>query len=143
MSRQINVSRVELSLSNLQLNDPQNGLYVSDEWSEGGILYQRYEAATSPFADGETVVAQRKQNTDQVFTIYINATSNADYQNKINEVKAAFGQYRYDITIEWDGNIYSYEAAGAADIARSGNVDPILHKANWHAFQITVPTKPL
>lgn len=143
MSRQINVSRVELSLSDLQLNDPQNGLYVSDEWSQGGTVYQRYEASTSPFADGETVVAQRKQNTDQIFTIYINATSDLDYQTKLAELKAAFGQYRYFMTIEWDGIIYSYEAAGAADISRSGNVDPILHKANWHAFQITVPTKPV
>lgn len=142
MSRQITIGRFELGLPDLLLNDPTNGYYVSDEWSQGGVVWQRYEAASSPFANGETVVAQRKQNSDEIFTIYLNANDPADYQTKIDEIREAFSQYRYYIIIDWDGYAYSYEAAGAADITRAGNVDPILHRAGWHAFQITVPRLP-
>jgi len=142
MSRQITVSRTELSLPSLDLNDATNGYYVSDEWSQGGYIWQRYEASTSPFAHGETIVAQRLQNVDEIFTIYVFADTTATLNSRLDTLREAFSQYRYTLTIEWDGVEYIYDAAGAADIRRADTVNPILHKAGWHSYQISVPRRP-
>lgn len=143
MSRQITITRTELGLSSLNLNDPTNGLFVSDDWRPGGVVWERYEASTSPFAHGTTIVAQRKINQDEIFTIYINALSSATYNARLSEIKEALSQFRYDITINWDGKSVSYGAVGAGDIVYEGDrVDPVLHRAGWHAFTITIPRRP-
>lgn len=143
MSRQITISRDELSLDGLDLNDPTNGLFVSDDWRPGGVTWERYEASTSPFAHGSTIVAQRKVNQDEIFTVYINALNPITYADRLDTLKEALSQFRYFITINWDGKISTYEAVGAGDLVAEGDrVDPILHRAGWHPFTITIPRRP-
>jgi len=143
MSRQITIFRDELSLSPLDLNDPTNGFYVSDDWRPGGVTWERYEASTSPFAHGSTIVAQRKVNQDEIFTVYINALDTATYFNKLDELKEALAQFRFFFTIEWDCKSVTFEAVGAGDIVSEGDrVDPVLHRAGWHPFTITIPRRP-
>jgi hypothetical protein len=143
MSRQVSITRSELALGELNLNDPTNGYYVSDDWRPGGVTWERYEAATSPFANGNTIVAQRKVNEDEIFTIYINAIDYTVYNTRLDALKLALSQFRYNLTINWDGNPITYEAVGAGDLVYEGDqVDPVLHKAGWHAFTITIPRRP-
>jgi hypothetical protein len=143
MSRQITITRTELSLEDLDLNDPTNGYFVSDDWRPGGVTWERYEASTSPFAHGSTIVAQRKVNQDEIFTVYINALDPEDYQDLLDALREALSQFRYFLTINWDGKIVTYEAVGAGDIVAEGDrVDPILHRAGWHPFTITIPRRP-
>lgn len=144
MSRQITISRDELSLTPLNLNDPTNGFYVSDDWRPGPTGWQRYEASTSPFAHGSTIVAQRKVNQDEVFTVYIYAPDSTSLNTRLNTLRAALAQFRYTLTINWDGKPVVYDAVGAGDIAVEGDrVDPVLHRAGWHPYTITIPRKPL
>jgi hypothetical protein len=143
MSRQISVSRSEHGLSPLNLNDPEAGYYVSDEWSTGGIVWQRYNATSSPWVNGDRIVGQRLSNVDEIFTIYVHGANAADLKLKIETVIAAFSQYRYSLTINWDGATFNFMANGAADVkAKSDNIDPVLWAAGWHALEITVPREP-
>ena len=143
MSRQITVDRSELSLTPLNLNDPEAGYYVSDDWSQGGITWQHYNAAGSPFVHGERVVGQRLTNVDEVFTIYVHGTDGADLKTRIDTIITAFSQFRYNVTFNWDGAVFNYIANGAADIKTKGsNVDPVLWAAGWHALEITMPREP-
>lgn len=143
MSRQISVSRTELSLPPLTLNDPTNGYFVSDDWKPGGVLWERYESTPSPFAHGSTVVAQRKTNIDEVFTVYVFAKDQTSYTNKVEALREAFAQFRYTVTITWDYRTTVFNAVGAADIrVADDQADPVLHRAGWHAFQVTFPRQP-
>ena len=143
MARQITVSRTELGLPPLNLNDATNGYYVSDEWKPGGVLWERHESATSPFAHGSTIIAQRKTNVEEIFTVYILASNQTEYNTRVNALRAAFAQFRYTVAINWDALTVTHQAVGAGDITvAGGNANPILHRAGWHAFEITFPRKP-
>jgi hypothetical protein len=143
MSRQITVTRSELSLSDLTLNNPSAGYYVSDDWSYGGVQWHHYNATSSAWAYGDRVVGQRQTAVDEVFTIYVRASSASALKSYITTIANAFGQYRYTVTINWDGDSYVFAANGAGSVSVSGNkVDPILHAAGWTALQITFPRDP-
>lgn len=143
MSRQITISRTELSLSPLNLNDPTNGYFVSDDWKPGGVMWERYESATSPFSHGSTVVAQRKLNVDEIFTVYVFAKDQTTYTNRVQALRNAFAQFRYTVSVTWDYQTVVYDAVGAGDIqVANDTADPVLHRAGWHAFQITFPRQP-
>ena len=143
MARQITISRVELGMAPLELQDPDNGFYVSDEWKTGATQWQRYNAAGSAWVEGERIIGQRRISVDEIFTIYIHAGSAASMKTKENLVHQALSQYRYDFTISWDGADYNFTGNGAADIRRADDkVDPIMLKNGWSALEITIPRDP-
>ena len=143
MSRQITIKRTELGLSDLNLNDPANGYFVGDEWLSGGVEWQRFLAAASPWVNGDRIVAQRQVSVDETFLIYIRAATPAGLKTKMNTIATALSQYRYQVTVEWDGATYTYNGNGAGEIRfRQGRVDPVLHKAGWVGVDITVPRDP-
>ena len=143
MSRQITITRTELGLGSLNLNDPAAGYYVSDEWSSGGVMWQRWNASGSPWVAGDRVVGQRQIGVDEIFTIYVKASTPAGIKAKIQTLATALGQYRYTLTINWDGATYTYSANGAGEVkVKDDQVDPLLHQAGWIALQITIPRDP-
>lgn len=143
MSRQITITRTELSLGDLNLQDPANGYYVSDDWSTGGVMWQRYTASDTPWVAGDRVVGQRRIGVDEVFTVYVKASTPAGLKAKLQTLATALSQYRYTLTINWDGATFTYQANGAGEIrAKGDNVDPQLLAAGWLPVQITIPRDP-
>ena len=58
-------------------------------------------------------------------------------------IATALSQYRYQMTINWDGATYTFACNGAGELqVRQGRVDPVLHQAGWTALDITVPRDP-
>lgn len=140
MARQITITRDQLGLAPLALHNPDGGYFVSDDWQPGGIEWQRYTAATSAWAHGEFIVGQRLAAVETVFSLYIYAATPADIPAAIAPIKDALSQYRYTATIDWDGDVRTINATGAADIhTKEGNVDPVFHRAGWVALEITIP----
>ena len=142
MSRQITITRSELSLADLNLQDPANGYFVGDEWSSGGVMWQHYNASASPWVSGDRVVGQRRIGVEEIFTVYVKASSPSGIKAKIQTITDALSQYRYTVTINWDGAAYTYQGNGAGEVRLADTVDPLLHKAGWVALQITVPRDP-
>lgn len=143
MSRQITITRTELGLGPLNLQDPANGFYVSDKWKPGAIKWQRFEAAGSAWVDGERVVGQRKIGVDEIFTIYVYASTPAGIKAKVQTVLDAISQYRYTLTINWDGDSHVFQANGAGELKYEGDdIDPTLHAAGWQPIELTIPRDP-
>lgn len=143
MSRQITITRTELGLADLNLNDPAAGYWVSDDWKQGGVVWQRYLASSTAWVNGERTVGQRMAEVNETFTVYVNASTPSAIGNKIQTIATALSQYRYTVTINWDGDIYVYEANGAGEVQRAGgSVDPALHAAGWIALELTIPRQP-
>jgi hypothetical protein len=143
MSRQITISRDELGAAHLDLNNPSAGYYVSDDWRPGATEWQRYTATPSAWTNGERVVGQRKLSKEEIFTIYVHASTPAGLAAKIATIHEALAQFRYTLTIEWDGATTTYNANGAADIRYvDEKMDPILHVNGWAALEITIPRDP-
>lgn len=143
MSRQITITRTELGLGNLNLQDPTNGFYVSDEWKPGGVQWQHFKASESSFVDGARVVGQRRIGVDEIFTVYIYATTPAGLKAKMQTVIDALSQYRYTLTINWDGASYVFQANGAGEVRiKDDAVDPTLHAAGWTQLELTIPRDP-
>lgn len=142
MSRQITIGRDELDLDPLNLNDPEAGYYVSDNWTNGGVVWQRYNAAASPWVHGDRVVGQRMTAVEETFTVYVYAPDPTDLRAKIETIAEALSQYRYTLDITWDGDEYNYTANGAGELHHADAVDPVLHRAGWVALQLTIPRDP-
>jgi len=150
MSRQITINRDSIGLEPLILHNPQKGFYLSDEFSPSSISWQRYEASTSPFVNGERIIAQRKTNDETIFRLHLDVnglkseailkSKNEIYQERFIELHQALSQKRFDYTVEWEGIVEVYNAAGAADIEKV--LDPVLTRAGWVSFVISIPTSP-
>jgi hypothetical protein len=143
MSRNITITRTELGLTPLELQAPAAGYFVSDDWRPGGMLWQHYTAAGSPWVNGDRIVGQRLLSVDEIFTIYVKADTPAGLKAKVAVLAAALSQFRYTFTVEWDGAEYVYQANGAGELRHvSDQVDPAFHRAGWHQYQITIPRDP-
>lgn len=143
MSRQITLGRTELGLSALNLQDPTNGYYVSDVWQPGGIQWQRYNAAGSALANGDRVVGQRKVGVDEIFQVYVHAATPSGIKAKVQTIIDALSQFRYTLTITWDGATYNYQANGAGEVRYMDDaIDPVLFQAGWVGLEITIPRDP-
>jgi hypothetical protein len=169
MARQITIDRTSIGLEPLQLQSPENGLYLSNEYSPAKIQWQRYEASTSPFVNGERIIAQRKINDETIFKIHMKVpedqvfpvldeegfqlldpitlepltttiTKNQSYQQKFIELHQALSQTRFEYTVDINGIEYKYYAMGAAEIEPI--VEEGLADAGWLSFVITIPTQP-
>ena len=142
-SRQITIGRAGLSLADLDLNDPANGFYVSDNWTPGGQTWQRYNATPTAWTNGDRVVGQRLLEENEIFDIYINASTPAGLKAKVQTLATALSQLRYSLVINWDGDSHTYTANGAADIViQSGGMDPDLHRAGWLTVTVTISRDP-
>ena len=143
MSRQITIGRTELGLAPLALQDPANGYFVSDVWKPGGVLWQHYNAAGSAWVNGDRIVGQRKIGVDEVFDVYVQASTPAGLKAKIQAIVDALSQFRYTLTVSWDGANHNYQANGAGEIKYLDDaVDPVLHRAGWVGLEITIPRDP-
>lgn len=143
MSRQLTISRTELGLPPLALNDPTAGYFLSDEWKPGSTTWHRYSASSSAWVHGDRTVAQRKLGTDEIFTVYIHGDNGAALTSLYSQLAAALGQFRYTFTIDDNGFTNTYTANGAGDITTAGGkADPMLSAAGWRAYEITIPRNP-
>lgn len=142
-SRQVTIGRTGLGLADLNLDDPTNGFYVSDNWTPGGQTWQRYNATPSAWVNGDRVVGQRMIEQTEVFDVYINATTPAELKAKVQTIATALSQMRYTLTINWDGDSHSYTANGAGDFdIAQGGMDPDLHSIGWLTMTITITRDP-
>lgn len=142
-SRQIVIGRTGLSLADLNLNDPANGFYVSDNWTSGGQTWQRYNAKSSAWVNGDRVVGQRIMEQTEVFDIYIYASTPAGLKAKVQTLATALSQMRYSLVICWDGDTHTYTANGAGDLEiQTGGMDPDFHRAGWLTVTITITRDP-
>lgn len=142
-SRQVTIGRAGLSLADLNLNDSTAGYYVTDNWVTGGQHWQHYNASPSAWVNGDRVVGQRLQSVTEVFDVYIWASTPAGLKAKIQTIATAISQLRYTLTINWDGDSYSFTANGAGDIdIQAGGIDPDMHANGWTQVTITIPRDP-
>lgn len=101
------LTRTELALGNLQLND---GTYkLSAQGFDPGSVTHRNEYATSPYVQGGLLVNSVRDLAQGGFVVDIYATSHADLQTRIADLKAAVSDQRtYDYYVVIEGQTYAW-----------------------------------
>lgn len=96
------VTRTELGLPDLDLNDGEN--YVFGRQIEVGAMAWRKEAVTSPFVDGRVPVHEVKDSVESRVLIYCKGSDYATLQSNIAALITAFTeQYSYELSITAQG----------------------------------------
>ena len=125
----LTITRAELSLATLNLNDP--GTYAIRSFDRGRVR-RRAQWARSPYVEGATQVGQVRDLVEMDLAMDVEATTQATLQTRLDTLYDAFSQSTYTLTYGLDGTTYAwtcfpaeYDAALAATLTVFGMVLPV------------------
>lgn len=95
------VTRAELSLGTLYLQDPANGYQVV-EVGPGAMSWRR-ETVVSPYVHGNTLVGAVKDQLTIPITVQIKGSSASQLDTRLDVVLDAFSQFFYGVGVVIDG----------------------------------------
>jgi hypothetical protein len=137
------ISRTELGLPSLNLNDTDNGYaIVRGGFGWGGRTWRR-QVVQSPFTDGRTVVGRVMDIVTREFTFRLRAATASALDQKVGYVIDAFSQFAYTLTPTVNGVTYAWRCE-TADLAvgSQGKLDEFQEMALMREITATVPCNP-
>lgn len=114
MNLSVRVTRDELALADLQLNDGVK-YHTTPDIDPGQVSWRR-ESATSPYVDGEFTISRAKEESEGKVTIEVVATSQSLLRTYIGDLINAFTQEEFNLIFDIDGAVYTWTCE-AADYA--------------------------
>lgn len=123
----------------LNLEDP--GTYRIVTAGPGAVSWVRTEA-TSPYVHGATIVHARKELVVTPLAVRVyGATANQLHAN-IATLRAAFDQFRYQLTITIDGETYTWKCGPADYSPGRGDWDKFALMAHQQVYVFSIPRDP-
>ena len=101
----LTVTRTELALATLNLNDP--GVYSIRSLNAGRVR-RRSTVARSPYIEGGTVVSTVRDIVEMDLALDVEATTQATLQTRLDTLLDAFQQSSYTVTYGLDGTTYAW-----------------------------------
>lgn len=106
------VTRTELGLGNLDLNDDVN--FRFGRGVEVGRLTWRKDVVTSPYVHGRFPVREVKDAVESKITVYVIAPDHATLSTNVGVLIGAFTeQYEYNLQIVVEGQTYAWRCERA------------------------------
>jgi len=142
MTLSVHVSRAELALSNLELNDPANGY---DVISVGpGSTSWRRETVKSPWVHGETLINAVKDVGIAPLSIRVMGSSAAQKETRLGALLAAFSQFNYVQTVTINGVGYAW-ACQPADwsVGDDGEFEKFFEMTHRSQVKLSIPRYPV
>lgn len=106
------VSRDNLALSDLDINDKTNYVVAGPEVFGGNVTWDRKQVS-SPVVDGEVTTYRRKMNVQDNLAVYVSADTQANLFTKIRTLIDAFTQDRYTLQFNIGGAVIQWDCESA------------------------------
>lgn len=114
ISLSVTISRSELGLSDLELNDGTT--YICTPEIEPGQITWRRERVQSPYVDGEFTVSRAKDDGEMRIIVDVLGATHSAIRTSIDTLIDAFTQSTFTLTIAIGGTTYAWTGE-AADYA--------------------------
>jgi hypothetical protein len=139
----LTISRASLSLADLVItNDPTQPFHLpEDGLEEPDVTYRLAYMPDSRDVHGKELVAAALEHSAIPATIYAKAADSATLATLKAELRAALGQFSYDVTLNLDGATATYSADPCGP--RWGAVDSGMVKARMAKASVTIPVYPI
>lgn len=105
------ISRLELSLAPLDLNDHVNYQVASEIL--GGSQTWRRMSVSSPYVDGEYTVNATRGRVEERFGVQVYAEDQQTLQENIGLLVDAVSQFRFQLRLEMDEAVYIWQCEAA------------------------------
>lgn len=126
---QVSVSRGELGLADLDLNDHVN--YFVSATVFGGTVSWRRQTVQSPFVEGQFTVGAVRDQVEDKFAIEVKGAGQVELQDNLRTLIDAFSQSTFNLTLQLDAAPYTYSCE-ASDYAIDWT------QTRWHNRQVLV-----
>jgi hypothetical protein len=135
------VTRTELSLSNLTINDDTYKI-IRDMWGPGVVQYDR-QKVSSPYVNGDFLTNRKKAQVEMPLGIRVTGTSKIDCWNKVGTLLRAFEQFSYELSLTIDGTTFTYTCEAADYSVGDGGMFQTFHmKAYKQEVRLLIPRRP-
>jgi hypothetical protein len=133
------VTRSQLGLANLSINDHSTYAIAGPAIMTGGVSWDRKQV-NAPWVDGDITVARRRQNVQEALNVYVTGSSTSNMMGNVRTLRDAFIQDRYtlQITVGSEQQAWDCEAADYSVLYDTAHVHALLVVVT---FQI--PRKPV
>lgn len=137
------VTRTELGLAELALEDPVNG-YSIVRMGPGAASWRR-ETVTSPYCHGDTLVAAVRDAQIAPLTVRVRADTPTTLDTRLATLLEAFSQYEYYTGIITDGAVSKQWRCSPADwsVGESGEMNKFHLMSNIYEVTFSIPRQPI
>jgi hypothetical protein len=106
------VSRTNLSLANLEINDGVDYKIAGNEFLGGQLAWEKSQVG-SPFVEGKVTTHRVRQNVQEQISVEVYGSGTSDVQANAKALIEAFSQSSYTVTVSVDNQatVYNCEAA--------------------------------
>lgn len=137
----ITINRFALGMPNLTINDsgsPSDTYTLMREYDSGEVEYDN-TIAKSRWRDGGTLTSSRKEMSEIVFTVKVDAGSLSQTVAAIRSLREAVGQWGYEVYVDEGGQRTTYTCM-PANTRRAH--DPVLMRSGADYVTVTIPRQP-
>lgn len=137
----IQITRQSLSLTNLQLNDPNQGLQIVSFGPGSRIM--RLEHARSPVSDGSILTGSTADLQIAFLTVRCYGSNENQIIQRLETIERALNQWSYDIYVNLGANqeIWKCQPANHAR-GLSGVYQAETLKVGWQDITAEIPRQP-
>lgn len=136
------VTRTELALGNLTLNDSTYRVIRQAGWGPGDIEWDR-QTVESPFIHGDFLVNAKKTQVTAPLGIRVTGSSRTDCQNKLATLLRAFEQFSYFISFTLEGVTWTWLCQPADySVGDGGALQPFHLMSNKQEVRFSIPRYP-
>jgi hypothetical protein len=141
MTLSYQVTREELGLGNLELQDPANG-YEVVRFGPGAMAWNR-QTVKSPFIHGEVLVGATMGLETAPLTVRVRASTAAALDSRLAVLLAAFSQFAYFAGADINGQPYIW-ACQPADwsVGENGEFNKFHVMAKIAEVSLSIPRDP-
>lgn len=141
MTLSVVVTRAELSLSNLELQDPANG-YSIYKIGPGAVSWRR-ETAKAMYAHGGTLVTAVKDLQVFPMGVRVRASSAATKETRLAVLLAAFSQFSYTVITTINGIDYTWVCQPADwSTGEGGEFDKFYEMVHMTQVDLSITRSP-
>lgn len=103
----LHVTRSELGLGNLDLNDQTNYRAAGNELNPGAVQWRR-EVVNSPFVHGGVVMDAVRDTTQGTLSLYAYGTTIPQLKSNVDTAVEAFSQDEYKVVFTHEGATWTW-----------------------------------
>lgn len=134
------VSRTQLSLANLDINDHVKYVLAGPLAFSGAVQWNRTQVE-APWVDGQITTERHRVNTTESLGVYVAGTSMADLDANLGTLIEAFSQDRFTFQLVVGGANHAWDCE-AADVSQV-LYDTAHAVAKYVTVTFAVPRKPI
>lgn len=137
------LTRPELSLTPLELNDEENYTIIRNGIGLGSVVRKRL-TSDSPWVEGRTLIHQVKEQVTVPLAVRVHGSSNNDLAVKVSNLLRALDQFSYRITVTIGGVVWGQYDCEAADysVGDSGVFQDLHYRSLIQEVSAEIPRMP-